>query len=362
MQGAGRLGLHMPPTTVHFNGGVNLPDTETVMREIAARVPAGVRRIPDGETGSRQNWIFFQLEKFWQTPGLEQAGVMDTPSEGYEQMPKVRLSDGVEPADVRWADLGYADVYQDSYATFRRLRDEGVIPSSVQFQVQYPTPLASINGWVVPEDQDRLEPSYESALFADLDRLLAALPPDEVAVQWDVAVEFAILEGGFEGTAAQTLDGIVERLVRCVDHVPDAVPVGLHLCYGDYQHQHFKQPESLDLQVRVSNAVVAASGRTVNWLAYTVPQNRSDAAFFEPLRDLNVSPETELYFALVPYHPAEQEPGTVDAQVQLVDSHLPSAEWGICTECGMARAERDDVPVLLDLHREIIATGGSRTP
>jgi hypothetical protein len=112
----------------------------------------------------------------------------------------------------------------------------------------------------------------------------------------------------------------------------------------------------------VSNAVVAASGRTVNWLAYTVPQNRSDAAFFEPLRDLNVSPETELYFALVPYHPAEQEPGTVDAQVQLVDSHLPSAEWGICTECGMARAERDDVPVLLDLHREIIATGGSRTP
>jgi hypothetical protein len=167
----------MPPTTVHFNGGVNLPDTETVMREIAARVPAGVRRIPDGETGSRQNWIFFQLEKFWQTPGLEQAGVMDTPSEGYEQMPKVRLSDGVEPADVRWADLGYADVYQDSYATFRRLRDEGVIPSSVQFQVQYPTPLASINGWVVPEDQDRLEPSYESALFADLDRLLAALHP-----------------------------------------------------------------------------------------------------------------------------------------------------------------------------------------
>ena len=41
----------MPPTHVHFNGSVNLADTETVLREITARVPSGLRRIPDGETG-----------------------------------------------------------------------------------------------------------------------------------------------------------------------------------------------------------------------------------------------------------------------------------------------------------------------
>lgn len=344
----------MPPTTVHFNGGVNLADTETVMREIAVRVPVGLTRIPDGETGDRQNWIFFQLEKFWQTPGLEQAGATDQPSEGYEQMPKVRLADGVAPDGVEWRNLGYADVYQQSHAAFRRLRDEGVIPAGVRFQVQYPTPLASINAWVVTEDQDRLEPSYEQALFADLDRLLAELPHDEVAVQWDVAVEFAILEGGFEGTAGQGFDSIVERLVRCVEQVPDDVPVGLHLCYGDYLHQHFKQPESLELQVRVSNAVAAAAGRAVNWLAYTVPQNRGDAAFFEPLAELNVQAETELYVALVPYHPADQAPGTTEEQVRLVDSYLTTG-WGICTECGMARAERDEVPGLLDLHRDILA-------
>ena len=59
----------MPPTGVHFNGGVNLADAETVFREISARVPHGVRGIPDGETGDRANWIFFQLQKFWQTRG-----------------------------------------------------------------------------------------------------------------------------------------------------------------------------------------------------------------------------------------------------------------------------------------------------
>ena len=30
--------------------------------------------------------------------------------------------------------------------------------------------------------------------------------------------------------------------------------------------------------------------------------------------------------------------------------------WGICTECGMGRVDREDIPVLLDLHRQIIAT------
>lgn len=344
----------MPPTRLHFNGGVNLEDAETVMKEIATRVPSGVRRIPDGETGPRQQWIFFQLEKFWQTPGLEQAGTRDQPSEGYEQMPKVRLAEGVEPEDVQWPNLGYADAYQESFQTFCRLRDEGVIPSGVRFQVQYPTPLASINGWVVPEDQNRLEPSYEKALFADLDRLLAAIPHEDVAVQWDVAVEFAILEGGFEA-AGQTLEDIIERLARCIDRVPEDVPAGLHLCYGDYQHQHFKQPESLGMQVRVAEEVAEKAARTVSWIAFTVPQNRRDPAFFQPLSQLSLPAETEVYLALVPYHPDKQDPGTTEEQIRLVDEHLAGREWGICTECGMARAEREEVPVLLDLHREILS-------
>ena len=201
----------MPPTSVHFNGGVNLADAESVMREIATRVPDGVRRIPDGETGPRQQWIFFQLEKFWQTPGLEQAAATDKLAPGYEQMPKVRLADGAEPDDVQWPNLGYADAYLESFETSDGFEQEGVIPSDVRFQVEYPTPLASINGWIVREDQDRLEPSYERALFADLDRLLASIPHDDMAVQWDVAVEFGILEGGFEATEAQTFDLVVER-------------------------------------------------------------------------------------------------------------------------------------------------------
>ena len=324
------------------------------MREIAARVPEGVSRVPDGETGDRQNWIFYQLQKFWQTPGLEEAGVSDSTVEGYEQMPKVKIAEGADAESITWPDLGYATAYRESYGVFTRLRKEGVLPADARFQVQYPTPLASVNAWLVPEDQDRIEASYERALFADLRRLLADVPHDDIAVQWDVAVEFGILASEFAATANQSFESIVARLARCVEQVPADVPVGMHFCYGDYQHQHFVQPESLALQVGVANALKTAAGRPVNWHSFTVPQNRRDESYFEPLRDLRPGEHNELYFALVPYYPADQEPGTTEEQVRLIDQYLGSDEWGICTECGMARAEPEDIPVLLDKHREII--------
>jgi hypothetical protein len=242
----------MPADHVHFNGSVNLDDAESVMREIASRVPSGLRRIPDGETGDRGSWIFFQFQKFVPLPWLVPARPVGTRDGEYEELPQLRLADGADPAQVSWPDLGYADAYLESYRVFAALREQGVVPVGVRFQVEYPTPMASISGYIVPEQQQVLLDSYERAMFADLDRLLAAVPADEVAVQWDVAVEFGILEEAFAPGGAQAFDAIIAALARCVDQVPAGIPVGLHLCYGDYGHQHFMQPESLALQVRVS--------------------------------------------------------------------------------------------------------------
>jgi len=350
----------MPADHVHFNGSVNLDDAESVMREIASRVPSGLRRIPDGETGDRGNWIYFQLQKFLQLPWLVPAQPLSEPDGEYEQLPQLRLADGADPAQVSWPDLGYADAYLASYQVFTALREQGVIPAGVRFQVEYPTPMASISGYIVPEQQQALLDSYERAMFADLDRVLSEIPPGEVAVQWDVAVEYGILEEAFAPGGAQAFDAIIAALVRCVDQVPAQIPVGLHMCYGDYGHQHFMQPASVALQVRVLNAVTAAAGRPVSFVSFTVPQYQRDEAYFAPLSGLAADPDTELNFALVPYHPAEQAEGTTGDQVRLIDAALAASpggrrEWGVCTECGMGRVSQDDIPALLDLHRQIIA-------
>ena len=353
----------MPPSSVHFNGSVNLPDAQTVMQEISSRIPTGVRRMTDGETGERNYWIQFQVQKFLEMPEFEsvQVGKAYETDADAPEMPRLRLADGASADTIDWPNLGYADAYAESFEVFDRLQQEGTIAADVRFQVQYPTPLASVAGTIVPEDMPAVAAAYERALFADLDNLLGRLPRDRCAVQWDVAVEFGLLEGAMGPGSAFPMEHISPALVRCVDQVPAEVPVGLHLCYGDYGHQHFKQPESVQMQVDLVNAVTSAAQRPVNWASFTVPQARSDAEYFTPLRGLRAGPETELYFALVPYHPADQPDGTTAAQIRHIDAALAESsagrrEWGICTECGMGRVDDGDVPGLLDLHSQILTS------
>ena len=334
----------MPPVAVHFNGGVNLPDAATVLRTLAERVPRGVRRLPDGEPGERAGWIGYQVPRLLATPGLER--VEATGDDPYAAS-AVRLPAGTDAEKIEWPDLGYAAEYANSYATFRRLRDEGVVPAGVRFQVEYPTPVA-VGALVDPDGRDRFVRSYGRALTADLDRLLGEIPHDDVAVQWDAAVETVLVD-----QQPDTLADLAGQLAALLDHVPDNVPAGLHLCYGDAGHVHMMEPESLAPQVTLANAVAERAAPA--WVSFTVPQYRDDEKFFAPLAELRTAPATELYLALVPYHPDRQADGTTDRQVALVDRFLPSGRaWGICTECGMARAERADVPRLLDLHREIL--------
>lgn len=101
----------MPPSSVHFNGSVNLPDAETVMREISSRIPNGVRRMTDGETGDRNYWISFQTRKFEQMPEFETVLVR----QAYEtapdapDMPQLRLTEDASVEMINWPNLGYAD-------------------------------------------------------------------------------------------------------------------------------------------------------------------------------------------------------------------------------------------------------------
>lgn len=351
----------MPPSSVHFNGSVNLPDAEAVMREISSRIPYGVRRMTDGETGDRNYWISFQTGKFEQMPEFETVSVgrayetaPDAPS-----MPQLRLTEAASATTIAWPNLGYADEYTKSFGIFERLQADGIIPADVRFQLQYPTPLASMAGTIVLDDQAAVAPSYERALFADLDTALGRLPHERVAVQWDVAVEFGALEGAMG--PKMPMDQVAPGLVRCVARVPADVPVGMHLCYGDYGHQHFKQPASLQMQVDLVNAVTSAAPRPVNFVSFTVPQGRNDSAYFAPLGGLRTNPGIELYFALVPYHPDDQAPGTTAEQIDHIDAALlnfpgGAPHWGICTECGMGRVAAGDVPRLLDLHTQILAS------
>ena len=68
----------------------------TVMREISSRIPTGVRRMTDGETGERGYWIHFQIQKFLAMPEFETMSVgraYETEDPDAPESP-VRLVDG----------------------------------------------------------------------------------------------------------------------------------------------------------------------------------------------------------------------------------------------------------------------------
>ena len=101
--------------------------------------------------------------------------------------------------------LGFADTAISSFAIFAKLKRDGVIPAHVRFQVSLPTPLAPVSAFIDPEHQAQVEPIYEAQVLRELDAIFAAVPHDQLALQWDTRLEFAILEGispaWFEGRA-----------------------------------------------------------------------------------------------------------------------------------------------------------------
>ena len=192
-----------------------------------------------------------------------------------------------------------------------------------------PTPLAPVFVFIVPGDQAVVEPAYEAAMFAELDQMMAAIPQHDLALQWDIAVEFGILERATPTTFEDAKKMVVELLVQLGNRVPADVELGYHLCYGDAGHKHFVEPAVASKLVEVANAISAGVRREFNWIHMPVPGNRTDDAYFVPLRRLPPHPETELYLWLVHF-----TDGVAGTRRRIAAAQKVVADFGVATECG----------------------------
>jgi SAM-dependent methyltransferase len=246
---------------------------------------------------------------------------------------------------VTFDSLGYAETATASYRLFARLKRDGVIPSHCRFQVCLPTPLAPVSAFVDPEFQAVLEPVYEAALLGELAQILAAIPADQLAIQWDARVEFAMLEGFTPAWFAEVRGGVLERLLRLSRHVPTGVELGFHLCYGDEAHGHFVELHDSRKLVEIANALAASLSRPLNWVHMPAPH--ADAAkYFAALGSLALQRETELYLGLL-----RLGDSVADAQERIASAYHHIRGFGVATDCGWGRGGSDAVDGLLKLHR-----------
>jgi len=160
----------------------------------------------------------------------------------------------------------------------------------LRFQVGLPFPSSSLNGFKADfaADYPVAERAFENLAARELERLTAAIPPGDLAIQWDLAYETQDLEGVLAWTgegAWERFAGPVTRLARLV---PEEVLVGYHLCYGTFPEWPMYEARDMGLLVRMANFAVANSGRTVDWLHLAGPRylRSEDRSFFRPLVDL----------------------------------------------------------------------------
>lgn len=332
------------PRGVHLVGSVPLGSAEEVFRTTSTILGRRLLRVTDGETGARANWIHWQSSVFTRHPAFEPA---PPGPDAYSAGASVRLRSSA-PRPIQFGPLGYAAVAQSSWADFVRLQDAGEIAPSLRFQVSLPTPLAPVTWFVDAKDHAAVEPAYEAAMLAEVRAIAAAVPPARLAIQWDVAVEIALLEGLRRPHFSEVESGIAERLVRLGSAIPDGVELGVHLCYGDAEHKHFKEPEDTSKLVRIANAVAAGLPRPLGWIHLPVPRDRSDAAYFAPLAGLAIPQTTQLYLGLV-----HRTDGVTGARRRIRAARAFTREFGIATECGLGRRPPETIPDLLALHAEI---------
>ena len=335
---------------LYLVGSVPMSSSEDVFTKVSAALGPRLKRIPDGETGKRLDWITWLEPVFAGNPAMELSDEVFQLHAASPARRRYRLKAGKSTADFRIDNLFYADIAKESYAVFKRLRDGGKISAGTKFQVDL-VPAHSVIWLFVANDlQAAIDPIYNEAVANEIDKIAASIPHQDLAIQFDVAsAVFARLERNEVGVYGATKEDMEARfaeiLAKLSNRVPTDIELLFHFCYGDSNHRHVVDPTDMGDMVDMAARLGALIKRPINLIHMPVPRDRSDEAYFAPLRRLQLRPETELALGLVHYTDGlEGTKRRMEAAGKVVRG------FAIGTECGFGRRKPETIPELLRLH------------
>ena len=338
-------------------GSVPLETAEEVFRTFGAPLGRSLRAMPDGEVGDRQYWVVrMAFQVFNGHPELEMEK-RPAPDDGVERLIprdqsdrwRFKVKEGVK--QVRFGNpgwrLGYARDAVNSYFVFRKLKEEGIIPAGVRFQVSIPLTNSVVTPTTFHLDQLHLvKPGFTAALRGEVAKILEKIPAEDLAIQWDGSWEITDVYGGVPGLPAE---GAIERNAAQVrelaPHIPEQALLGYHLCFGTFGGWPRFAPDDLGRAVELANAMIAASGRRVDWV-HIPTLDRTDEAFYAPLRDLRPQ-GTRVYLGLI------HSMSTFRQRVAVARKFLP--EFGIAAYCGFGRIPVSELQKILQDHLDALA-------
>jgi hypothetical protein len=338
---------------IHLVGSVPMANARDVFTQVAAALGTRLKRLPDGETGARGDWITWLEPAFSENPAFEKSGQFFRVHATGTGRERYALKPGLRAEDVHFGDLFYADITAQSYAVFRTLKDAGKIAAGTKFQVDLVPAHSVIWLFLVDALHAPIDPIYNAALKREIDKIAAAIPHHELAIQFDVAsAVFARLErneaSSYGRTKAEMQETFADILVDLGNRVPADVDLLYHLCYGDSNHRHVVEPTDMDDMVEFANRVSQQIARPLQLIHMPVPRDRCDDAYFAPLQRLTLRPETELCLGLVHY-----TDGVEGTKKRLATAKKYAEHFSIATECGFGRRDPSTIAELLRIHAAV---------
>jgi hypothetical protein len=338
---------------VYLVGSVPMASAGEVFEKVSAALGSRIKRLPDGETGDRGDWISWLEPAFSANLAFEKSGEFFRVHATGTGRERYRLKAGVKAQDVHFDNLFYADIAKASYAEFKRLKQAGKIAPGTKFQVDLVPAHSVIWLFLVDQIHAAIDPIYNEAIKREIDKIAAAIPHDELAIQFDVAsAVFARLErneaSSYGRTKAEMQKTFGNILIDLGNRVPADIDLLYHLCYGDSGHKHVVEPTDMNDMVEFANRLSARIARPVQLIHMPVPRNRSDDAYFAPLTRLKLRPETQLCLGLV--HHTDGVEGTL-RRLKTAKSHV--SNFSVATECGFGRRDPATIPELLRIHAAV---------
>ncbi len=325
-------------------GSIPVQTAEEAFRKVGAPLGPWLAYMPDGEVGERSYWIDGLAYRVYnghpaletiKRPAPDENGVEWWKPRGRHDEFAFRVKPGINK--VRFGDpgwrLGYTRDAVNSYAIFRALKKEGAIPEHVRFQVCLPLSYSAVTYFFPePGDVERVVPGLTDALRTEIAKMVELIPPEDLAIQWDLAIEHRLIENKMaESPEAGRREA--ERVMAPAGEIPipTMVALGHHACFGTLNGWPSRQPASLEGAVLLLNTAIAASNRRIDFL-HIPTLGSTDDTFFAPLRDLKTQGARTYIGAIHHLHGAQGLRG----QLKTVRKYLP--EFGLAAPCGWGRA------------------------
>src|SRR6201995_1794917 len=337
-------------------GSLPAPSTDAALRAGAELFGDLVFALPDGETGPRAAWVGYEREQLARpNPDVEVVSETESPTgrprHAYET-PVFGIRSGV--SELHFEAWPRIDDAITSSGEFAALKADGVIPGHLRFQVGLPFPSSALNAFKADfaADYPVAERGFEKLVARELQRLTGAIPPGELAIQWDLAYETQDIEGVLAWTSEGAWERFAGPVTRLTRQIPQETLVGYHLCYGTFPEWPMYEARDLALLVRMANFAVANSGRPVDWLHLAGPRylRSEDRAFFRPLVDLEPGDARVFLGIVLPIDGAagpRRRPETASRSLN---------DFGVAMYCGFGRQPGADGTETMRDHAAVVRT------